>query len=563
MREKLLVNISLQQRLFILFITLLVVSLSTVGYVSYSKSKTLTMKIIENRLEREVDTTAEIAGNLMFAYAGDIEEFEKRLNRRVIQTQSSQLIQDGLKADFFLVQEGEATPFQISASSTIKFSTDDLKDVMKIEDGVLHTTIDNEEYTLAFKRIQELRGIYLLAVPTDSYMGPINQLGQFNVLVVGISVIIASLMIVMLVRSITKPLTALRDVMRKVRNGDLSQHIDITTSTPEVTSLIKSFNLMMKQMSIMILRLNDTTDELEHTGQDLRHASNIAQEYNEQLTEAIRVVKQGAAITATRSDQNTFTFGEMKEQIQNVLVNMEGLFSSASKINISAEKGEGRMAEMINTMDKFERDFTDMAKTVEEVKKHSLSIANVIDVINAIAEQTKLLSLNAAIEAARAGEAGKGFSVVAQEVRKLAEQSSDATTEISNSIQIMEDISLEASNQFQEMLYGISHHIEVAETSKYSFDDLMNEINGMNGDLQLIESEVQSLQKILPVIEKSVVSFSSVSQETLASAEEMQSVSKDQVRQMDNSHKIGLKLLELSDSISKLTKEFQLKKLTV
>ncbi|UOK57053.1 hypothetical protein MGI18_20515 [Bacillus sp. OVS6] len=99
--EPLLSKISLQTRLLILVLSLLIASVVAVGYTSYVKSEAATMNIIEDRLQREVNTTGEIAGNLMFAYLGEDEEFLERFNKVVLTNQSSELIQDGLSADFF------------------------------------------------------------------------------------------------------------------------------------------------------------------------------------------------------------------------------------------------------------------------------------------------------------------------------------------------------------------------------------------------------------------------------------------------------------------------------
>lgn len=95
-------EVSLQARLLFLVLTIMAASISAVGFISYSKSKEATMSLIEDRLVREVNTTGEIAGNLMIAYVGEEDSFLERFNKVVLSNQASALIQDGLKADFSL-----------------------------------------------------------------------------------------------------------------------------------------------------------------------------------------------------------------------------------------------------------------------------------------------------------------------------------------------------------------------------------------------------------------------------------------------------------------------------
>ena len=179
--------------------------------------------------------------------------------------------------------------------------------------------------------------------------------------------------------------------------------------------------------------------------------------------------------------------------------------------------------------------------------------------VNGIAEQTKLLALNASIEAARAGDAGKGFAVVAQEVRNLAEQSTKATEQISNSVLNMENIAIGASQEFEQMLSKIKNNLQMANESKISFDELMQEISEVSERLQRIQGELKDLKGILPNLEQSADHFISVSQETLASAEDMLISSENQITQMESTDEIGLKLNQLSQSLWAMAQRFQVR----
>lgn len=549
-------RIPLSIRLNVFVLALLISSISIVGLTSYKKASETTLAMIEKRLIREVNTTAEISENLMFAYVGDEEQFYKRFNKKVLAKQSSQLIQDGLPTDFFLVTDSTVRPFSVSVNANLRFSDELIKQIVKKDHGILHTEMNGLPYTLSFKPIQELKGIFLLVVPTESYMGPIHQLAKNTLIIVVISTVIMAMIILLIMRSVTKPLNVLRAKMKEVREGNIQSNVEMKTSIPEINSLIKSFNEMVHQMRNLIGQINQTTSELTDTSDKLKTSSEEVLQWNHELLSSIEVVKGGAEQTATSSEMSVRTFQEMKETIHIVLHDMDQLFGCASDMNRSSVEGEKSITQMIRTLDSFEMEFEKLNKTIRSVKDHSLSITQVISIIQSIAEQTKLLALNATIEADRAGEAGKGFAVVAEEVRKLADESSKATEEITRSVTLMEQTAMNASVEFETMVQNILNDLAIAKKSRQSFDHLMTEIEKVNSGLQGTTTTLERFNDIIPQMENAAESFLSVSQETLASAEQMHSTAFDQMNRMEESHTISVALSELAKTLSATTKKF-------
>ncbi len=538
-----------------LILSMLLLTVSTVAYISYEKSKDTTIKLMEQRLNKEVNTIYDNAQNLMLIYVGNEEKFIQKMNQ-VIKKQDAELAKDGLYSQYFLITKNGAEPFQINKNTTIRFSQPILQEMLKKENGIIHREMNGELYTISFHSIQELKGIYTIVTPQNLYLKNVYEMARYIIVATSISIIFASLITILLVRSLTMPLTNLREVMKLARKGNLKVEAKTNSTVPEVTSLLKSFHSMISKMREILYEISSTTKELESTGKNLRESSGQVMSDNEQLVEAIHVVKHGAGQTAGSSEEMVHRFQQMKESLTQIFNQMDNIHQKTEVMNHSTNEGEKSINELFFMMDGFENEFRHITLTVEKVKNHSMSIGKVISLIQQLAEQTKLLALNAAIEAARAGESGKGFSVVASEVRKLADQSSNATDEIRMTINEMEMISTQASLEFQQIVANFQERLQIASNSKQMFKHMMNEICSLSQKIDEAQIDVHELTKIVPKMESSSNHFVAVAQQTLASSEEMEKISNEQMKKVIKSHEIGEKLTILADSLGELTTKY-------
>lgn len=557
----LLTKTNLHARLSILFLSLIFLSVTAVGVTSYIQAKQMTITTIEDRLVREAQLIGYIAENLHFLYVSDEDYFMQQLNSN-IRTQQSQLETDGMESDFFYIADNSVTPFPVSADSLPNIPDSLVQTITESQDGQLQRVIDGETYTITFQQMDEINGTYVLLVPTQSFMAPVNSMGFVSILITATSIILSTILIILFVRTLTKPLSVLRDTMREVRNGNLQNSAAMKTTIPEFVSLHRSYDSMINQMTTMFNELKKTAVELSRTGKTLEHSSDDALQYSHDLTESINVVKLGAEQTANSSESSVASFITMKNKTEDIITNMAIVFSNSKRMGNTAITGEKHISRLINTTQAFENDFEHLTKTIQQVNEYSISISNSVGLIQGIAEQTKLLALNATIEAARAGESGKGFSVVANEVGKLAEQSSATAAKITQSISNMGNITSNATEEFEQMLNKIGLNITTASDAKLSLDNLMKEIAKVGTKLQDMNAELESLKNEIPALEYAADEFASVSQETLASAEEMRVKSEQQYEQMQRTHEVGLTISGLSKSLERVTTQFEIESST-
>ncbi|WP_374721671.1 methyl-accepting chemotaxis protein [Peribacillus tepidiphilus] len=551
-------NISLRNRLLILVIVFFVVLAGSISYISFIKSKETALMLMEQRLEREVALFYEMAQNTMMLHVGNEIKFQKQIHS-IVQSQEAEMLQDHLHGTFFLVKGNEAVKFRVSEKAKLDIPKSLIKEIREKQKGIIHTELNGVPYTLAFQNIQEVKGIYLIALPQTDYLQPISEMSRYIIGVGLISIFITSLIIILLINHLTRPLTQLRETMRQVREGKLNVESNIKANTPEVASLIRSFQSLIQGMGSLLEQISTTTNELHKTGENLQSSSGKVLKRNEEMLEGISILKHAAQETASSSEQSVITFQNMKESILQIFDQMNFIFEKALDMNRSSQDGNNRMSLMMERMEKYETEMKRMQKIIMDIKNHSGSISSIVQLISSISEQTKLLALNATIEAARAGEAGKGFSVVAEEVRKLADQSSSAAEEIAGTILQMENISFHAADEFEKMSDSMKENMGAAKQSKESLTTLTDHVNQVCDMLRMIQTKLNGLHDSLPEMEDAAEKYVSLSQQMSASAEQIMLHSVEHFEEVKKSHVIGVKLNELSARLTKQTQKFELR----
>ena len=234
---------------------------------------------------------------------------------------------------------------------------------------------------------------------------------------------------IFLARRIAMPLKRIRTLVAAVASGDLTTTLEIA-SADEVGQVSRALNTTIASIRDAIALVAQTTTELAATSETL----------------AATTEEVSASVDAVAATANQFS-----TTLDQVSTNAQRVNEAAAHVKGQASRGQGALAEILEHMEELHENTKKMAGDVQGLSSLSGEITETVHMIAAIADQTNLLALNAAIEAARAGEQGRGFSVVAEEVRMLAEQSARATTRIADLIsEIQKGIGHTVSSMHEE-----------------------------------------------------------------------------------------------------------------
>ncbi|MEM1213963.1 MAG: methyl-accepting chemotaxis protein [Planctomycetota bacterium] len=314
--------------------------------------------------------------------------------------------------------------------------------------------------------------------------------------VAGAVVLIACIVAYLLSRMICPPLLRAAEAARRIGQGDLTARLAVT-SNDELGDLAQGINAMAEQTGQVI------TTVLEATRDVASAATEIAASSEEMAS--------GMSEQSGQLSQVSAAVEEMSASVIEVARKSADASNSAQQSGETAEHGGDVVQETIIGMSSISQAVVASAASVQELGKRGDEIGQVINVINDIADQTNLLALNAAIEAARAGEHGRGFAVVADEVRKLADRTTQATEEIADSITAIQS---ETTGAVNKMNAG-TEQVEVGVTkAKQAGDSLAQIVSSANEVAEMIQSIAAAAEEQSAAAEQVSSSVDAIAQVT-------------------------------------------------
>lgn len=315
-----------------------------------------------------------------------------------------------------------------------------------------------------------------------------------------------------LVRSVTRPIRQTVDVANRVASSDLTVQVD-SNRGDEFGQLLAAFGTMVTNLRELIRQIDEG-------------ATNIASS-SEELATVTQQTSEGVQQQSDGTDQVATAMNEMVATVNEVAKSAEAAFEAARRADEKASEGEREVEETITSVSRLDTQNNEVMEQLRSLQKDTENIGSILEVIKSVADQTNLLALNAAIEAARAGEHGRGFSVVADEVRSLAQRTQDSTTEIET---LIGNLVSSAENSVNRMASGTELSQETLETARRAGETIremaasVEEIRQYNSQIATAAEEQSSTAED---INQNVTRIRDIGEQSAASTEQVSASSEE------------------------------------
>ena len=429
---------------------------------------------------------------------------------------------------------------------------EEFKKILENKQGVGHYSYNNSVFYSGYAPIGDTSWTIVLTAYEGEALAALPAIKR-NSIIMGLIILLISIVLCYFIgSSITKPIIQAVACSKFIAALDISNDFpkELLSRRDELGTLALAFQTITDNLREFIKQIIETSQQVAASAEELTATSQQSAIAAEEIARTIEEIAKGASDQAVDTEKGASNISELGEIIEKDQQYLKDLNIATNSITQLKDEGFVLIKELVTKNEATNKAAVEVQSIIVNTNESAGKIELASQMIKSIAEQTNLLALNAAIEAARAGEAGRGFAVVAGEIRKLAEQSDNFTSEIASVIKELTDKTESAVNTMEEVSSSTKSQTESVHLTNSKFAGIADAIVRIKDVTENLNHSGQSMENKKDEIVGIIENLSAISEENAAGTEEASASIEEQTASMEE-------ISNASESLAKLAEEMQ------
>ncbi|WP_179031888.1 methyl-accepting chemotaxis protein [Paenibacillus kribbensis] len=457
--------------------------------------------------------------------------------------------------------KAEIVARNVKSAYKIKDALVPVEDIKKAKQGEMNVSeIYSDAYGVHKTAFFAISGSNLI-LGVNEDVGFVQEKSQ-QILWICIGITIATLLLsgiisTLIVRNVVGPIAELVRHSEKIAQGDLSQEAKVHGDN-EIAQLARGFQSMSYNLKEMIGHVLSTSGAVVEGSNELLRRTEVMSVKVQDSTVAAEEVAKGSTSIASAAAENAQAMEEIAQGVQHIASSANDVSDQISEATQETVNGNTLAQNAVAQMTQVGRAADESLRYIHSMNERSEAIGSIVSAIFDITKQIQMLSLNASIEAARAGEHGRGFAVVAGEVRKLAEQSKEATQEISDYLAAIQEVSQQSVDSVTRVSREIHSGTEMVQQASSAFNQLSELMQEINATIQTVSAATEQVSASSEEVSASVEETALIAANAQNMIQEIGLNADEQLSEMESHSEIVRQLSKQATELQAAVQKFKI-----